>query len=681
MSTSGFSNWSLGAAERIVVVNPALLERQHQLIGITRLRNESLILQDTLDHVSSFADAIVAYDDASTDGTLGILKSHPKVAIIIENHQWVEQIQGRLAAETRHRGLLLETVRQKMQGEWIYCFDADERIVGDVRDFVDHVSVNECNGVRVRLFDAYMTPDEQTPVRESEQLLNRRSYFGPEYRDILMLWRNLPQVKFCGLDTREPKGVVQVVTHFLCQHYGKAISLAQWESTCDYYIAHFPYETYGRKWQQRKGRAIHTYSDFGRPLLEWGSALFTAGIPMGSTPAEKTFESTDRISDRLLVLLATNYLYGWTGSETLVLTLVEGLRKHGCEVVVYARHLDQSWAAGLCGPDVVLTDNIESLRTRHFDLAHVQHNTCLIDVRAAFPTLPIVFSSLGVLPFLEQPAPFDCGVVRYLAISEEVRDNLLAQGIPIDQIEIIRNLVSEWNFTLTEPIRPKLERILVISNKLDDARKIILQAAARSVGANIRFIGGGNGAIPQSELAVAINAADVVVSLGRGVVEAMLCGRVPFVYDIHGGDGLVTPDNLDDLQTCNFSGRRFRREYSIKDLIHEFAKYRPEYGERLRTLALTRFGRKTNLPRLIHIYSEAVNTKPSLCQKQLDIIIFFSKQTGVEHAHSKQSNQHYRSTVNSLLAETQRLKYTFSWQITKPLRFIWNAMIQIISSK
>jgi glycosyltransferase involved in cell wall biosynthesis len=52
------------------------LGRKHFLIGITRVRNEALILRDTLDYVGKHVDAIVAYDDAGTDRTLEILSEH-----------------------------------------------------------------------------------------------------------------------------------------------------------------------------------------------------------------------------------------------------------------------------------------------------------------------------------------------------------------------------------------------------------------------------------------------------------------------------------------------------------------------------------------------------------------------------------------------------------------------------
>jgi hypothetical protein len=45
-------------------------------------------------------------------------------------------------------------------------------------------------------------------------------------------------------------------------------------------MRHFPFDTYGNKWRDRKGRAIHTQSDFMRPLYEWGDTLFANAVKM-----------------------------------------------------------------------------------------------------------------------------------------------------------------------------------------------------------------------------------------------------------------------------------------------------------------------------------------------------------------------------------------------------------------
>ena len=77
----------------------SFLAQQHFLIGITRVRNEALILGDTLDFVGRHVDAIIAYDDASTDGTVELLRNYPKVAVIVANGAWETDIKARRTAE------------------------------------------------------------------------------------------------------------------------------------------------------------------------------------------------------------------------------------------------------------------------------------------------------------------------------------------------------------------------------------------------------------------------------------------------------------------------------------------------------------------------------------------------------------------------------------------------------
>ena len=251
----GTIGWLLREGERIIACNTGLLGDKHLLIGATRVRNEALILRDTLDYVGKQVDAIVAYDDASTDRTLEILCEHPKVALIVTNRSWEADIEARRIAEGRHRGLLLQTAREHLQFDWMFCFDADERVTGDLRGYMERTHSSDCDGVRVQLFDAYMTPGDHAAYQADRELLDFRRFFGPERRDILMLWRNRLEIIFTK---REPGGLERVGTGLYCQHYGKSLSVERWEETCDYYIRHFPFDTYGRKWSDRKGRAIHT---------------------------------------------------------------------------------------------------------------------------------------------------------------------------------------------------------------------------------------------------------------------------------------------------------------------------------------------------------------------------------------------------------------------------------------
>src|SRR5262249_29278942 len=118
-------SWSLRPSERLIEGNKALLGEKHDLVAVTRIRNEALILPDTLDYLGEHAGAIIAYDDASTDETVDILREHPKVALIVENTAWEQDMAARRLAEGRHRGLLLQMARETMQFDWMLCFDPD----------------------------------------------------------------------------------------------------------------------------------------------------------------------------------------------------------------------------------------------------------------------------------------------------------------------------------------------------------------------------------------------------------------------------------------------------------------------------------------------------------------------------------------------------------------------------
>ena len=147
-----------------------------------------------------------------------------------------------------------------MGADWCLYLDADERLIGDLPQLTG-------DGYRFRLFDGYLTPERQQEYTSGD-LAELKRMWGAEYRDILMLFRT-SKAYYAGLDRREPvlSGHISL-TDTRIKHYGKSLSVEQWEANCEYYAKHFP-EPYKSKWQERKGKALHTVSDFGRELYPW----------------------------------------------------------------------------------------------------------------------------------------------------------------------------------------------------------------------------------------------------------------------------------------------------------------------------------------------------------------------------------------------------------------------------
>lgn len=231
-----------------------------RIIGLTRIRNEEVIIKDTLDHMANFCDEVVIYDDCSTDNTVNICIKHPIVTnIVIGIPPWT---RNRKRAEWENRAKLLKEAKKiATENDWFVYIDADERIEYDW-DLLKSYNINII-GVKMKLFDFYITP------RDVKKHYTERKWIGPEYRNILIAFRNLKTLDYSSPDQREVhlRSPGKIINSGFVKHYGKAISIEQWEETCYYYSTYF--RKYAKKWEARKGKAIHTYSSFGNKLIKW----------------------------------------------------------------------------------------------------------------------------------------------------------------------------------------------------------------------------------------------------------------------------------------------------------------------------------------------------------------------------------------------------------------------------
>lgn len=272
---------SKGEPKFITIETPSKVRRP-RIIGLMIMRNESLILEDTLETMSEIVDGIIVLDDASTDNSVDICLKCPKVLKVILNTEWVSGLKGeRYIQESIHRQTVLD-VGKKYQPKWFLYMDADERIDGDIRKFMlENIRNRSILGIRLALYDAYMTPSDNKPYTGGS-LYGFRKKFGKERRDIMMAWKNKSNVFFRTDEmARVPSGVPEskIIDKFYVQHYGKSLSVEHWEETCLFYMKYFP--LFAEKWKKRQGKAIHEKSDFETELMDWSSLKKDGGIKIG----------------------------------------------------------------------------------------------------------------------------------------------------------------------------------------------------------------------------------------------------------------------------------------------------------------------------------------------------------------------------------------------------------------
>ena len=351
----------------------------------------------------------------------------------------------------------------------------------------------------------------------------------------------------------------------------------------------------------------------------------------------------------LNVLLTNHHLTDFTGSEVFTFTIADFLKKKGHRVTVLSKYVDNSLRRYFNRIGVTVVQDIATLIGESFDVAHIHHNVMAMEVRRHFKDLPLVFLSHGVIPFLEQNPPVDIGVSRYLAVSEEVHENLIQHGVDSNRLEIFRNIVDSDKFSPRAALSAHPARALILSNKLDPATERTIREACSRLDIVATFAGMRFGVAHQDYLPEMINQADIVFTLGRGVIETMMCGRVPIVLDHRGGDGMVTPDNVEHLMKRNFSGRTHRRMYNTDELMREIARYEPSFGDSLRRMALDRFDADKNIGRLIDVYKEAMSLdiphlEESTCN-QIDA--FLATVDTTRHFSQIEASRAIRSTVET----------------------------------
>lgn len=268
------------------------------------------------------------------------------------------------------------------------------------------------------------------------------------------------------------------------------------------------------------------------------------------------------------ILFTNNSFHFLAGSEMFVYSLAKVYRERGWEVAGYSTSL---------GPMAARMKNIGCLITNNLDdlpwtptVIHAHHNGPALAARKKFPDVPMVYVCHGVIKEVsgpETPNIEKLGAQRYGAVSEEVREHLTDLGVPETQQFIIRQPILLDKFQETAPLSHGSPRRALYLSHYPGFHKYkspaVIEHACDKLRMSVKRVG-----FPTAiwEVEKEINNVDVVITLGRGALEATACGRVVVVYDRNFGDGLLTPQSYYEFRRCNLSGRAMKIDFNHEQL-------------------------------------------------------------------------------------------------------------------
>jgi len=311
-------------------------------------------------------------------------------------------------------------------------------------------------------------------------------------------------------------------------------------------------------------------------------------------------------------ILMTNWRLTWfSGSDTYLLTLGKELLQRGHTVHIFTEHVGLA-ARYFEDAGIKVLDKLPEKPTWEFgeeyDVVHGHHHTTMQLVDSRYPDLPKLFVCHGILPQLETP-PNGVTISKYIAVSEETQEKRLKEQFGVES-EVIRQPVDLEKFTPPKDFKFRKDkiRILVISNYFGISYPATeVWEAVKHLKAELSVIG--SGGIQTNDPSRYIKKADVVISLGRGVVEGMACGKPVIVGDYNGYDGaLIDEKTYLEVRKNNFSGRRYGLKYNGDQLVDQIKllqkKGFQKIGRQNRKLAEKHHDVKKIADRFEEIYQE-----------------------------------------------------------------------------
>lgn len=309
-------------------------------------------------------------------------------------------------------------------------------------------------------------------------------------------------------------------------------------------------------------------------------------------------------------VLITNFeMRQFTGSEINAATIAKRFKELGYKVYMLAMYFDEPLYSEIKDCFDVIIDtkkNDFDFSNIEFDILWVHHSFLLnwLIFEYNIKAKKIIVSSLSGIVNFEFVPQYANELSLVLANSEETKDALIKEGIK--EVYVLENYSFKKYFQEKNEVN-SLRNIAIVSNHVPEE---VMQAKEmlEKAGYNVEIYGmQGIKTLINDEI---LKKYDTIISIGKTVQYAMSLQIPVYVYDIHGGEGYLTLDNLEKNRTKNFSGRGFNKKNSeliYKEIVEEFEKALKITPE-IKKYAYDNFCFENNIDKILEI----IESKPEV---------------------------------------------------------------------
>jgi hypothetical protein len=303
---------------------------------------------------------------------------------------------------------------------------------------------------------------------------------------------------------------------------------------------------------------------------------------------------------KLNILVTNNHLETYGGSETFTYAFIEELVKKGHNVEYF------TFEKGLTSNKIENNLGVYFLSKYKYDVVFANHNSCVELVRRKLHYSNIIIQTChGIYPELEQPSSY---ANYHVSISKEVEEHLKNKNTTPSSL--ILNGINVTRFSSQKNISKKLTSLLSLCQSKEANSQ--LKSACEIL--NINFKKLNKFEKPIWDVEKVINESDLVVGLGRSAYEAMSCGRPVLIFDNRPysqsySDGYLNSEIIEASISHNCSGRYFKKDFSVADIVYELKKYDAKTGLEHRNYVLEHLNIEKQVEKYMLVYKTTRKAK------------------------------------------------------------------------